>query len=112
MVSNRHSSPNAEIFELAVRQFFRNINQALRLKSTQTAILNAKLAKLFPRKQVALPNQLKHHLVCQGSIKPNRNPVIFIHVISRENMVTCFGEVISLIFIKLEINNVDCFILF
>ena len=86
--------------ELAVRQFFRNINQTLRLKSTQTAILNAKLAKLFPRKQIALPNQLKHHLICQSPIKPNRDPVVLIHVISREDMVTRFGEVVSLIFIS------------
>ncbi len=61
---------------------------------------------LFVGEQITFLDQLKYQFVRQGSIKPNSNPVVLIHMISGEDMVARFGEIISLVFVKFEIDDV------
>lgn len=52
-------SPYAEIFEPITMRVVLQRQSTLRLKSTQTAILNVKFVFLFVRKQKTLFNELK-----------------------------------------------------
>lgn len=57
--------------------------------------------------KVALFDKPVNQLVRKRTVEEDCDPVVFVHVIGREKMIAGFDEIVSLVFVELQVDDVD-----